>query len=314
MKEFEELYKEFEKNSDVLDAEKEVMKERKKSKRISFLLCVIIDIIIVEILNKRIGFSNFTFVYYIISIYIIDVLIFFIMAFIFTKKEKNYKPLFKEQIIKKMLNNFFTDLEYYPNRRLSALIYLEGNYEMYDDYYSEDYIEAKIDEKYNVNMAEVHTEKEETYVDSDGNSHTSRETVFHGIFAKIVIDKSINSNLRITYNNSGYKNKLEMDSSEFEKNFDVFSSNKIIGMQLLTADVMEEILEFKEKNKKKGFFDIYIKENIIFLRFNCNSVFEPVLSKNENKKEEGLKNYYDILKFIYEISNKIIKTIHDTEI
>ncbi len=81
------------------------------------------------------------------------------------------------------------------------------------------------------------------------------------------MEKSINSNLRIAYNYSGYKNKLEMDSSEFEKKFDVFASDKIIGMQILTADIMEEILQFK--NKIKEDFDIFINNNVIYLRFHC---------------------------------------------
>ena len=213
-----------------------------------------------------------------------------------------------------MINNFFTDLEYSPNKKMPSHIYQEARYERYDNYYSDDYMKAKINEKYIIDMAEVHTEREETRTDSDGDTYTSRETIFHGIFAKIIINKSINSNLRITYNYSGYKNRLEMDSSEFEKNFDVFASNKIIGMQLLTADIMEEILEFKNKIKKREFFDIYIYENNIYLRFNCGPVFEATLGKKGFLNEEKIREYYDILKFIYELSNKIIKIVNDVEI
>ena len=46
---------------------------------------------------------------------------------------------------------------------------------------------------------------------------------FNGLFAKIILDKNINSELRIMQNGKFLldKNKLNMDSSEFEKYFDV---------------------------------------------------------------------------------------------
>lgn len=135
------------------------------------------------------------------------------------------------------------------------------------------------------------------------------------MFAKIIIDKSINSKLRIAQGYSGFlKNpdKLEMDSSEFEKVFNVYASDKIIGMQILTADIMDDILEFR--NKTKDEFDIYINEDKIYLRFCCGSLFEPHFKKKEILDEKSLKLYYDILNFTFELTNKIIKVINDVEI
>ena len=312
MKSFEELYNELKNNQEVLNAGREVVAERKKRNKISIIVYLIIDSIIVAIMNKIMGFSTYTFVFYIICIFIADIIIFIIMLILFNKKQKAFMPIFKESIIQKMINNFFNNVEYFPNKKMPSYIYEQCEYEKYDNYFSDDYIEATINEKYPIEMAEVHTEREETYTDSDGNTHTSKYTVFHGVFAKITMDKSIKSDLRITYNYSGYKNRLEMDSSEFEKKFDVFTSNKIIGMQLLTADIMEEILEFKKD--KKQFFDMYIYNNSIYLRFNCGSMFEPVIRKKQILDEKSLNMYYNILEFVYDLSNKLIKTIEETEI
>ena len=77
---------------------------------------------------------------------------------------------------------------------------------------------SKKDGKYGIMMSEVLTQREETYTDSDENKQTRTTTLFHGLFAKIDMEKSINSNLDIKPNNilSGLspfnKNKLEMDS------------------------------------------------------------------------------------------------------
>ena len=94
-------------------------------------------------------------------------------------------------------------------------IYDEAEYnEYYNRYYSDDYIEAKINNKYDIDIGEVHTVHEETHRDSDGRTHTTRTTKFYGIFAKIVIDKSIESKLSIQRNGRYLfnKQKLELDS------------------------------------------------------------------------------------------------------
>ena len=315
MKSFEELYNEFNNNKQELESIDRVKRERKKRKKITLIICLIVNFIIIAIYMfffREIKFRIYTIGFYIIPVIFINLIIMVITTIIFSKKYREFVPIFKEQIIKNLIDNFFTDLEYFPKKEMPREIYKEGHYESYDNYYSDDYIEAKIGEKNFIDIAEVHTEREETYRDSDGNRHTRTYTIFHGIFAKIIMEKSINSNLRITHNFSFHKDKLEMDSSEFEKKFDVFASNKIIGMQLLTPDIMEEILTFKNKTKQE--FDIYINENNIYLRFHCGAMFEPKLSKKEILNKKSLETYYNILKFVYELSNKLIKVIDETEI
>lgn len=83
-------------------------------------------------------------------------------------------------------------------------------------------------------------------------------------------------------------------------------------MQLLTADIMEILINFQNKNNIK--YDIIINNNVIYLRFHCGSVFEAGSMKESAFDEQNLKKYYNILKFTYELSNKIIETIKGTEI
>lgn len=315
MKSFEELYEEFKSDKEILQASKEVVKERKRGNRITLVTCLIVDLIIIMLyIFLNIGITRYTILLYLIPIIFANLIIMIIITIAFSKKQRAFKPIFKEKIIKTMISNFFDSLEYFPNKGMIREIYREGKYESYDNYYSDDYIEARIDDKYYIDMAEVHTEREETYTDSDGDTHTRTYTIFHGLFAKIKIDKSINSNLRITPNSnfSARKDKLEMDSSEFEKKFDVFASNKIIGMQLLTSDIMEEILEFK--NKSKDIFDIFINENNIYLRFHCGSMFEVTSLKKGELDRKTLERYYNILKFVYDMANKFIKIINESDI
>lgn len=108
------------------------------------------------------------------------------------------------------------------------------------------------------------------------------------------------------------ENKLEMDSAEFEKYFDVHSTNNIIGMQILTSDVMETLLDFRNKSKIE--YDIGIYNNCIYLRFHTGEMFELKNIKNGLLPEELLKKYYNILNFTYKLSNMLINTINEVEI
>ena len=104
------------------------------------------------------------------------------------------------------------------------------------------------------------------------------------------------------------KNKLNMDSSEFEKYFDVKTTNKIIAMQLLTSDVMEELIKFEDKTKMK--YDIYIKNDELYLRFHSGAMFEIENLKKEILDKELIEKYFYMLNFTYNLSNKLINIIH----
>ena len=191
-------------------------------------------------------------------------------------------------------------------------IYKEVNYENYNKYYSDDYFTGLIDNKNKIEMAEVVTKEERTYEDSEGNTKSQDILKFKGLFSKIEIEKSIENELQISKNNKSKRNKVEMDSQEFEKSFDVNCTNKIVAMQILTADIMEELISFKEKYKIE--YDIYIKNNIIYLRFHCGNMFEAGNLKKGIVDKNLLEKYFNILNFTYKVSNKLIKTINDTEI
>lgn len=323
-KNFKEIFSKLEnsKSNQIHDIWKEAQEEKNKSKKIFIIACLVADIIILYFilnsintftLNSNIGFT--TIVAFLFIFIIIDFIIYIFISILFNKKQKEYNKVFKEVVIGELISNFYSDFNYLPNGEMPREIYNEAKYdEYYNRYKSEDYIEGKINNKYQINMAEVKTQKVDRYRDANGNTHTTTTTIFYGIFSRIVIDKSINSELRIKRNGSYFlnKNRLEMDSGEFEKYFDVYASNKIIGMQLLTADIMEELIDFQNENNIK--YDIIVNNNIIYLRFHCGNMFEPESVNKDVLNEKNLKKYYNILQFISEVSNKIIELIKETEI
>ena len=227
-----------------------------------------------------------------------------------SKKTKQYEKSFKENVIGMLVKEYCETLEYEPNGELPFYAYLNGEFENYDIIHYEDLITGTLNKKYKIMMAEVNTEKESR--DSDGD--TTYTNVFHGLFAVIEFNKTINTNIKIRKNTKTLfrkDEKLEMDSSEFEKNFDVYADNKIIAMQLLTSDTMQMLLDFKDESNLTP--EITLRGNNLYIRFATGNMFEPKIFKNSLDKYT-LKKYYDTINFTLDITEKFLKNVEETEI
>ena len=108
------------------------------------------------------------------------------------------------------------------------------------------------------------------------------------------------------------KEKVNMDSEDFEKRFNVSYDNDIIAMQILTPDVMETILTF---SKQVDFdFDITIINDQLYLRFATGSMFEVRNFKEGVIPKETLERYYTILKFENDLIELLFKVIKEANL
>lgn len=294
MKDFNEIY------NAIYRTCNEPMEELRKNSKNSIVRIAILSVAIGILLTIMTRNPMF--------IMIAVVVIFFYREF--SKGNKEYKNVFKEQIIKTFVKEYSNMLEFKPQQGVSSTIYLDGDFEHFDIYHSEDLITGVLNEKYRIAMSEVHTENEST--DSDGG--TTYTTLFHGLFAKVELDKMVNTKVKIRRNSIklfGKGDKIEMDSSEFEKSFDVYAGNKITAMQLLTADIMQMLLDFKNQNKLTP--EITLKGSALYIRFSTGDLFEPKLMKS-SLDYETLKKYYDTINFTLNITEKFLKNIEETEL
>lgn len=299
MNNFNEVYQEVYKNC------AEDLANVKKEKRAKHIVFFIIGVSIILI-----GIAQQNYVMLIGIVFIIWLLI------SVTKQYNKYKLIYKENVIKKFVHAYSDKLEYYPEQGIPSRIYNNGEFERYyDRYHTEDLIKGEILENCKIIMAEVHTEREETTTDSDGHTTTTYVTLFHGLFAEIEIPKFLVFNLKIRRDAllskvfKG-KQKLEMDSSEFEKIFDVSTSDKIQSMRILTSDVMQMFIDFKNKNKLTP--EITLKENKLYIRFATGNIFEPSLIKQDMNYDK-LKKYYDVINFTFDLAEQFAKNIIEFE-
>lgn len=316
-KSFEDLYEDLliSDSEEFYEIAEKAKKEQKICITVFLILAVIIDYFLAtRIFNFSSGVNITGLMFVLVPIIVIDTFLYLIISLPFSKNRNKYNYEFKNIIINKLLLNFYNKINYTPKLKMPKTTYCEAQYkEFFNRYYSEDYMSGFLDDKYPLKMAEVKTIEETTRRDSDGHTHTSRTTKFHGLFAKIEMDKSINSNLLLGSNLSiPSSQRLEMDSQEFEKFFDVSASNSIIGMQLLTHDIMELLISFRKSTGIE--YDISIYNNIMYLRFHTYEIFELKSIRKGAFDKEMLKKYYDILDFTYTLSRTFIDLIEKTEI
>ena len=314
MKNIDEIYNELQDDNELNKTLKEARVEYKKIKKISLIIIVIVDLLMLLFFRESIG-SIFTLFFVIITILITDcglsaVVIYFTKT---SKKQIEFIDKYNEKVTKKILNNFYDNVEFYPEKEMPEYIYEQVNeYEYYNIYLSDNYFEALINNKYSIQMAEVETEEKVKVYNSQ--NEVEREDIII-LFAKVSMEKSINSEIKIMQDGKFYleKNKLNMDSSEFEKYFDVKSSNSIIGMQILTSDVMEELVDFENKTKMK--YDICINNNELYLRFHSGSFGVNIEDfKNDVLDKSIIRKYFYMINFTYNLSTKLIEVINNIEI
>ena len=318
IKSFNSLFSEIKQDvsPQIATAVEDVRKEKKRLSIIALIVCLIFDF------GMYVWYSSVSKVlvpemlpFFLIFFLIVNFIIYIFITNVFSKKQRSFVVLYKNLVIKKLIDAFYSEVSYYPNKAISRELYNKGDYkEYYNRYYSDDYFNAKTQSSNVIEIAEVKTVHHTTRRSSNGHTTSSNVTKFYGVFSRVRLTKPINSSLRITSN--GYfasnSDKLKMDSGEFEKYFDVFASNKIIGMQLLTADVMEDLLIFK--NKYKMTFDIFINNNNMYLRFHCGKIFEPASFNGDGFDKVSLEKYYNILSFIHSLTEKMIVLINEAEL
>lgn len=288
---YEVIYKQF--NNKLEHIRKEIIKE--------YLITIIVVFLITIMLSNIFNIGILVF----LGIGIV------VFKLAFSKKAKLYRTIFKEGIIKTLVKEYDEHLDFQSERGISRAIYSKGEFERFDIFSSEDLITGKLEGKYKINMAEVHTQDKQT--DSDGDTHYV--TLFHGLFAEIEMEKTVFAKLKLRKNElkifGENRGRIELDSGEFERIYDVYSTDKIIAMQLLTSDIMQMFIDFKEEYKITP--EITLKENKLYIRFYTGNMFEAIIMKKALDYTTLLK-YYDTIKFTLNITKQFIKNIEETEI
>lgn len=228
--------------------------------------------------------------------------------YVYTKYNKKYQSKYKKYVIENFIRTMNHALTYenINNNKLDRLYrYAQFQNVSYDSFESEDYISGYIDGTL-IEMSDVILKKK---TKSEG-----KNTEYTCIFSHSQISKKVPQEIRLRNNKNPSKmenNRVELDNEEFEKYFDVFSDSRILVMEILTHDIMEEIIQFY--NNSEINFEIVIKENRIYIRYEVGDIFEgKIFNKSTNK--EALWICYNTLNFAINLTLKINKILEEKEV
>ena len=296
-KNFKEIYDNIYQNCGI-----EIEKKRKETLKKDILAFAIAVVVWVLILAS--GLSRLIFVF--IILFIITIIA---LSIAIVKINKQYKKMFKENVINEIVKQSNPSFVYSDNKGIRETEYSESKFDFgWDRYHSEDMIEGKLEDGSLLKMSQVHTEEEHETTDSDGHTSTTYVTTFMGLYGIIKLKTATNADFSII-NNSKLskfnKNRIEMESTEFEKYYDVFSGSKDSGirqnaMEILTPDAIESLV--KIRNLFEQSINIRVYKDKIYFRIGVGDIFEaPTFKSSVNF--EMLQKYFliiDVPRMVYE--------------
>ena len=233
-----------------------------------------------------------------------------ILIFVVYKINKDYKKTYKERVISEIVKQSNPSFKYFYDKGMSSKEYAESNFDFgWDRYNTEDLIEGTLEDGSTLRMAQVHTEEEHRSTDAQGHTTTTYVTTFLGLYGIIGLKTATRAEFVIKDNSKlakFNKNRIEMESAEFEKYYDVYSGRskdtevRQNAMEILTPEAIEEFVKIRNMFKKS--LNVRVSGDKIYFRIYVGDIFEPPTFKS-SVNFDMLQKYFliiDVPRMIYE--------------
>lgn len=208
-----------------------------------------------------------------------------------------YRFAYKSKVIKKIFSLILPEASYQPDSYITSNLFTDSKlFSNFDRYSGDDLAIATIG-KTKVHVSEVHSEIRSTTTDSKGRTRTSWKTQFKGFFIIADFHKHFNgctlvrpdsfggidilnslSNLIGDVFESEMQN-VELESVDFEKEFKVTSTDQVTARYILTPQMMEGILKFKETFYGSNMYMSFIDGKVNIAVSQNKNNFEPRIYK-----------------------------------
>lgn len=204
---------------------------------------------------------------------LIPVIVIAIITSVSTNDELvHYKKAYKGYFVERELAKKFLSIKYSHSAGLDkSILESTGMINTGDRYSSNDLTMGKYK---NVNFAQADVHIEEEYEDNDGDTHY--RTIFRGRFMIFEFPKKFNSKMMLSHHNEPISamNRIETESTEFNKAFLVYAEDGMEAFYILTPDFMERVQELGRSHNDQ--VSIYFAENKMVVGINDgDDIFEP---------------------------------------
>lgn len=236
-------------------------------------------------------------------------------------KDKFYSVTVDE--IKKELNQ--PNIDYIKIDKQTS-DYNNAEFEKYDVYVQSGAFGGTLNNGCEYTLFDVLTKKEHVTEETDSNGNktekTTYTTLFDGCFCRLKLPKSIDFNFYLRHDthekssskSTGPANKeklrVQLDSSEFEEEYDVYSNDQIKTFQFLTSNMMETMTQIKDNLGVR--IELTLKKDMLYIRFHNIDVF--AMNSQNSLDERVIYDLYKISSFSIELSNLILNQLENNSI
>ena len=201
--------------------------------------------------------------------------------------KKKYRMVYKNNYVSHILEDIFDNVTYLPNHGIPKSE-LQATSMLYtgDRYSSEDYVSATYKDV-RFEQSDVHIEEEHESTDSKGHTHRYYVTVFKGRWLIFDFNKTFKANIMVAEKGFGITKvkrffgrkdslfkKVDMESAEFNKKFNVYAQNEHEAFYIITPSLMERLSYLEILNSGKIAFCFH--QNKLYVGIdNRKDSFEP---------------------------------------
>lgn len=267
----------------------EIERKKLRNQYIVFGLGITISIVLAVV------FFRFNRPFWGSAIGLISTVTFFILIQLTNTKREKYRKLYKESVVRVILQIINPEWQYRPDYCVARENYFHS--QLFDTplnrYSGDDLVYGSLEET-GFQMSELHTEYEVETSDSNGNTSKEWRTIFKGLFAfadfnkeikgKTIVVPDTGENL-LSYFGLEFQalcsqgEIVKLENVEFEKYFKVFGSDQIEARYVLTPIMMESLVKIRKKYNRYVYFS-FIGSRVYMAIYYKKDMFEPRIFKS----------------------------------
>ncbi|MDE6452022.1 MAG: DUF3137 domain-containing protein [Odoribacter sp.] len=167
-------------------------------------------------------------------------------------KSRQLSVFYKQNIISAIISQLCENASFQPENGIPEQTFRASGLfgTPPDRYHSEDLICGKIN-KTSFTCSEITAEKKRVTTDSKGRRHEHWVDIFRGFFFIADFNKNFQGQT-VVFRNSWFKlnlnkQRVKLENPNFEKQFDVFSTDQVEARYILTPNLMERLLELDSR-------------------------------------------------------------------
>lgn len=247
-------------------------------------------------------------------------LLIFAVAYTTVEHTSDWKELFKYKVLHMIIREYFPYADYKPYWYLPLDVFnnsmLFVDRPKADRYRGEDYVEARY-EGVKIEMSEVHAEYKRQYIDARGRRRTQWQTIFKGLLLVSEFPKRTKG-VVLVYPSLGMEffgnilkprgfQKANMESPEFEKYFDVYTTDQIEARYVLSISLMERMVQFRKKTNSNLRFSFIGNTLYCAVEYKKDFLKTPSLFRSLYPLiyEEGFRQYVEEMELLLSIVKEL---------